>query len=63
MFKLSPPASQGGSWESKVLHHFQGGSDGKEPLCNLILDADGTLYGTAGVGGTGGLGTAFSITQ
>jgi hypothetical protein len=63
VFKLSPPASQGGSWESKVLHHFQGGSDGKEPLCNLILDANGTIYGTTAAAGANNFDTAFSITQ
>jgi uncharacterized repeat protein (TIGR03803 family) len=35
-----------------VLHNFTGGSDGGNPFGGLTRDQDGTLYGTAEVGGT-----------
>jgi hypothetical protein len=61
VFRLSSPASPGGSWEFRLLHAFHGASDGQQPLCNLILDPNGTLYGTTAAGGAGSSGTAFLI--
>jgi hypothetical protein len=49
--QLSPP-SGGGQWNETILTAFKGGKDGTDPA-NLILSADGTLYGTASVGATG----------
>lgn len=53
--------------KEKILHSFQGGSDGARPLAGLI-DVNGTLYGTTSWGGgkgchskPGGCGTVFSI--
>ena len=43
-----------------VLHSFTGGSDGAEPVGGLT-SLNGTLYGTASLGGKG-YGTLFSIT-
>jgi uncharacterized repeat protein (TIGR03803 family) len=44
----------------QVLHSFTGGTDGYEPLANLVADAAGNLYGTTVEGGTteycGGIG-------
>ena len=51
VFKLSP---SGGSWTYTDLHDFQGGADGGNPFGNVVLDASGNIYGTAGVGGSGG---------
>ncbi|HEY5046563.1 MAG TPA: choice-of-anchor tandem repeat GloVer-containing protein [Rhizomicrobium sp.] len=52
----------------KVLHSFQGGSDGSYPASTLIADNTGNLYGTTanGGGGTGcqgsyGCGTVFRL--
>lgn len=53
----------------KVLHAFQGGSDGATPVSGLIADPDGNLYGTTADGGTGSncgakrssCGTVFKI--
>jgi uncharacterized repeat protein (TIGR03803 family) len=45
----------------KVLHAFQGGSDGAIPVAGLI-NVGGTLYGTTESGGANGFGTVFSIT-
>ncbi len=42
----------------RVIHSFQGGSDGAEPVASLI-DVAGTLYGTTTSGGT--YGTVFRV--
>jgi uncharacterized repeat protein (TIGR03803 family) len=39
------------------------GSDGAGPSGSLIADADGNLFGTTDVGGTGGDGTVFEIAK
>lgn len=44
-----------------VLHSFTGGSDGRLPKADLILDAAGNIYGTAQSGGAHGAGTVFKI--
>jgi uncharacterized repeat protein (TIGR03803 family) len=62
LFKLAPPASPGASWQFHVLHFFHGKSDGEVPICDLIRDGDGSLYGTTYLGGTGNDGTAFALT-
>ncbi len=49
VFKLS---SSSGSWTESVLYSFTGGADGGNPSSDVIFDASGNLYGTAGVGGT-----------
>jgi uncharacterized repeat protein (TIGR03803 family) len=45
-----------------ILYTFQGGDDGLCPYGDLLLDAEGNLYGTTYRGGTSGLGTVFEIT-
>ncbi len=70
VFKLTPPASAGGTWTETVLYAFTGGSDGANPQAGLILDASGALYGTTTEGGascppsysTRGCGTVFKLT-
>jgi len=62
LFKLTPPVSPETSWQFRVLHFFHGTSDGEEPLCTLIQDGDGSLYGTTYLGGTGSFGTVFALT-
>src|SRR5208282_218554 len=59
VFKLTP---SGNSWTYTSLHDFTGGSDGGKPYCNVVLDANGNLYGTASVGGTQGVGVVWEIT-
>lgn len=49
-----------GKWTETVLTTFNGGNDGNNPS-NLVLGADGTIYGIANRNGTGGL--AFQLTQ
>jgi hypothetical protein len=46
IFQLAPPTRRGGAWTQAVLYHFQGGTDGANPLGGLISDEEGNLYGT-----------------
>ncbi len=66
VFKLDP------SGKETVLHTFTGDADGYSPFGNLLLDADGNLYGTAvagadsrgtcsNVGGFRGCGTVYML--
>ena len=48
------------AWPEKVLFSFNG-TDGSGPTADLIFDAAGNLYGTAG-GGEYGAGTVFELT-
>ena len=64
VFKLTN--TQNG-WEYTSLHDFTGGPDGWGPVSNVTIDTDGTLYGTAAVGGDSscnpphGCGTVWMI--
>jgi uncharacterized repeat protein (TIGR03803 family) len=60
VFELMPKAG-GGSTE-KVLYSFEGGTDGINPIGELIFDAAGNLYGTTYWGGTHAYGTVFELT-
>jgi hypothetical protein len=61
VFKLVP---SDGEWTYVSLHDFSGGADGAYPLGRVILDANGTVYGTASEGGLGcehGCGVVWKI--
>jgi uncharacterized repeat protein (TIGR03803 family) len=58
VFKIATPAT---TPAESVLYFFNTGSDGNTPKEGLILGRDGLLYGTTRYGGTGGVGTIFSI--
>lgn len=58
VFQLS---MQSGGWITTVLHTFTGGSDGARPEANLVRDAAGNLYGTAGIGGSDQSGVVFEL--
>jgi hypothetical protein len=49
VFELTPGSS--GTWTEQVIYSFQAGSDGQFPSSNLILDAQGNLYGATIFGG------------
>ena len=49
IFKLSP---YNGGWVFTNLHTFTRGSDGGNPYSNVVMDAQGNLYGTASDGGS-----------
>jgi uncharacterized repeat protein (TIGR03803 family) len=59
VFKLTP---SGNSWTCTSLHDFTGGSDGKNPYCNVAVDTSGNLYGTTYAGGSPGYGVVWEIT-
>jgi uncharacterized repeat protein (TIGR03803 family) len=64
VFKLVPPASQGGSWTESVLHSFNAsvGGDGAIPGAEqLVMDKSGALYGTASQGGANNDGAVFKL--
>ena len=55
VYKITP-----GGHET-VLYNFNGGSDGNYPYADVIKDAQGNLYGTAYVGGSGNNGVVFKL--
>ncbi len=59
VFKLTP---SNGGWTYTSLHDFTCGSDGANPISNLVMDGRGNLYGTTYLGGTDGCGVVFEIT-
>ena len=46
IFELSPPQTQGGQWNEKVLYTFKGSTDSQSPNGSLIFDGVGAIYGT-----------------
>jgi uncharacterized repeat protein (TIGR03803 family) len=61
VFVLKPQAA--GTWSEQVLHTFQGGTDGANPLAGVIFDEKGNLYGTTSVGGTANCGVAYRLVR
>ena len=59
IFKLTP---SGNGYSESVLYSFKGGSDGSAPQAGLTVGTNGVLYGTTEDGGTGGVGTIYSLT-
>lgn len=54
VFQLSPPKKKGDAWKETVLYSFcsqSGCTDGADPRDKLVLDKQGSLYGTTTVGG------------
>ncbi len=62
VYKLSPPATQGGTWTLTVLYSFTDGADGGHPLAGVIRNSAGNLYGTTNSGGAFDDGTVFEVT-
>jgi uncharacterized repeat protein (TIGR03803 family) len=60
VFELTPPSGQG-AWTETVLWSFGANGDGQTPLCHLIFDASGNLYGATSAGGTYSGGTVFQL--
>jgi uncharacterized repeat protein (TIGR03803 family) len=66
VFKLS---QSNGVWSLTTLHDFTGGTDGGQPFGQLVMDANGNIYGTAQAGGNSvgncyhglGCGVVFEI--
>jgi uncharacterized repeat protein (TIGR03803 family) len=62
VFRLSPPGPEQTNWNFSVLYHFQGLKDGGSPFGGVVMDANGTLYGTAYSGGVNNEGVVFKLT-
>ena len=60
VYQLTP--GSGGAYAQTVLHTFQGGAEGRNPVVGLVRDQAGNLYGTTPIGGTGNSGTVFEMT-
>jgi len=66
VFKLTPPSAPGAGWTESLLATLIG-SEGTEPIGNLIFGPNGKLYGTAEFGGNAGCsnsnqcGTVFAL--
>jgi uncharacterized repeat protein (TIGR03803 family) len=56
-------------WKETVLHRFTGGTDGAQPLGDLVFDRAGNIYGTTQQGGLPhtcsglGCGTVFQLSH
>ena len=61
VFKLTADGS--GGYAASILYSFQGGAGGAYPAAGLLLDANGSLYGTTeSGGGASDAGTVFVLT-
>ena len=57
-----PVAAAQAATQEKVMHSINDNdSDGANPFPNLILDAEGNLYGTTSQSGSNDYGTVFEI--
>ena len=56
------PGPEQTNWNFSVLYHFQGLKDGGAPFGGVVMDANGTLYGTAYSGGVNREGVVFKLT-
>ncbi len=51
LFKLSPPAQEGGAYSETTLQAFQHERQGSYPRAGVVFGQDGRLYGTNAFGG------------
>jgi len=62
VFQLIPPATPGGAWTETILYSFTGANgDGASPAGDMLLAANGSLYGTTTGGGSASRGTVFQL--
>jgi uncharacterized repeat protein (TIGR03803 family) len=63
VFEISP--GSGGKWNETILYEFLGDTDGNSSEATLLLDGNGSLYGTTLMGGRNGCyygcGTVFEL--
>jgi hypothetical protein len=60
-YELMPPANGQSMRREMMLHRFTGKADGGSPLAGLTLGKNSDLSGTAGGGGSQGLGVVFQL--
>jgi hypothetical protein len=61
LWTMSP--TTGGGWTFAVIHQFgETAADASTPVANVIVTADGKIYGTSELGGTYNKGAAFEFT-
>jgi len=58
VFKLTPSSPY---WTYTSLHDFTGANDGANPIGQVVLDANGNIYGTAPAGGSEGAGVVWEL--
>jgi uncharacterized repeat protein (TIGR03803 family) len=58
VFKLAKTQN---SWVYTSLYDFTGNADGLDPISNVSIDTDGSLYGTTYYGGSAGYGVVWQI--
>jgi hypothetical protein len=63
VFELESASKKVDAWTEKILHRFTDGADGAGPSGNLIVDAEGALYGEASGGGSKLSGVVFRLAQ
>ncbi|MGC2110696.1 MAG: choice-of-anchor tandem repeat GloVer-containing protein [Candidatus Korobacteraceae bacterium] len=59
VFKLTRSTN---GWTLTTLHDFTGGNDGGDPFGDVLIDANGNLYGTTAYGGSYSEGVVWEIT-
>jgi uncharacterized repeat protein (TIGR03803 family) len=59
VFELTP---SNGHWTKNTIYSFDGLNGGNTPNAGLVIDAKGSLYGTASGGGVYGWGGVFRLT-
>jgi uncharacterized repeat protein (TIGR03803 family) len=60
-FELSPPVSPGGSWTKTVIYSFPGTDAASSQPSGLVIDKNGSMYGTTVGGGASNAGTVFKL--
>jgi uncharacterized repeat protein (TIGR03803 family) len=62
VFKLAPSLATSARWGETILHRFQGyPNDGELSSAGLVLDSEGSLYGTTTGGGSQAAGVVFRL--
>jgi hypothetical protein len=61
IYALTPPAEGQTAWTETILWSFGASGDGAEPVGNLLVLRDGTMFGTTRLGGVNSAGTVFKL--